>query len=80
VTSVEHDRLTTAESVTDDRAFDRAIRPKTLADYHGQPNVSQQMGVFIEAARRPIGKSSVRCCEDCYTKRITTLSLISRNF
>jgi Holliday junction DNA helicase RuvB len=52
VTSVEHDRLTTAESVTDDRAFDRAIRPKTLADYHGQPNVSQQMGVFIEAARR----------------------------
>ena len=52
MTSVEHDRLTTAESVTDDRAFDRAIRPKTLADDHGQPNVSQQMGVFIEAARR----------------------------
>jgi len=50
--SVEHDRLTTAESVADDRAFDRAIRPKKLADYHGQPSVSQQMGVFIEAARR----------------------------
>jgi len=49
---VEHDRLTTAESVADDRAFDRAIRPKKLADYHGQPSVSQQMGVFIEAARR----------------------------
>jgi len=49
---VEHDRLTTAESVPDDKAFDRAIRPKTLADYHGQPSVSQQMGVFIEAARR----------------------------
>jgi Holliday junction DNA helicase RuvB len=52
VSNVEHDRLTTAESVSDDRAFDRAIRPKTLGDYHGQPNVSQQMGVFIEAARR----------------------------
>ena len=49
---VEHDRLTTAEPVADDKAFDRAIRPKKLADYHGQPAVSQQMGVFIEAARR----------------------------
>jgi len=52
MTSVEHDRLTTAEPVAGDKAFDRAIRPKTLADYHGQPSVSQQMGVFIEAARR----------------------------
>jgi len=49
---VEHDRLTTAEPVAEDKAFDRAIRPKKLADYHGQPSVSQQMGVFIEAARR----------------------------
>ena len=50
--SIEHDRLTSAESAGDDKAFDRAIRPKKLADYHGQPNVSAQMGVFIEAARR----------------------------
>jgi Holliday junction DNA helicase RuvB len=50
--TVEHDRLTTSESVGDDRAFDRAIRPKTLDEYRGQPNVSAQMGVFIEAARR----------------------------
>jgi len=49
---VEHDRLTTAEAAPDDKAFDRAIRPKKLADYHGQPSVSQQMEVFIEAARR----------------------------
>jgi Holliday junction DNA helicase RuvB len=52
MTNVEHDRLTTAESVGEDKAFDRAIRPKTLADYHGQPGVNQQMSVFIEAARR----------------------------
>ena len=52
MSNVEHDRLTTAESVSDDKAFDRAIRPKTLADYHGQPAVNQQMSVFIEAARR----------------------------
>ena len=50
--SIEHDRLTSAESAGDDKAFDRAIRPKKLANYHGQPNVSAQMGVFIEAARR----------------------------
>lgn len=50
--NVEHDRLTTAVSVSDDKAFDRAIRPKTLQDYRGQPSVNQQMGVFIEAARR----------------------------
>ena len=50
--NVEHDRLSTAEAAPEDKAFDRAIRPKKLADYHGQPSVSQQMGVFIEAARR----------------------------
>jgi holliday junction DNA helicase RuvB len=52
MSNVEHDCLTSAESVSDDKAFDRAIRPKTLADYHGQPSVNQQMSVFIEAARR----------------------------
>lgn len=52
MSNVEHDRLTTAESVSDDKTFDRAIRPKTLADYHGQPSVNEQMAVFIEAARR----------------------------
>jgi len=49
---VEHDRLTSAESVSEDKAFDRAIRPKTLEDYHGQPSVNEQMSIFIEAARR----------------------------
>jgi len=49
---IEHDRLTSAEPRADDQAFDRAIRPKALADYVGQPAVKQQMGIFIEAARR----------------------------
>jgi Holliday junction DNA helicase RuvB len=31
--------------------FDRAIRPKALADYVGQPVVKQQMHIFITAAR-----------------------------
>jgi len=50
--SIEHERLTSAESGSDDRAFDRAIRPKTLIEYVGQPGVKQQMSIFIEAARR----------------------------
>ena len=49
---VEHDRLTSAEPAADDRAFDRAFRPRKLEEYVGQPGVKQQMGVFIEAARR----------------------------
>jgi Holliday junction DNA helicase RuvB len=52
MSNVEHDRLTSADAAREDKAFDRAIRPKMLADYRGQPNVSAQMGVFIEAARR----------------------------
>jgi Holliday junction DNA helicase RuvB len=49
---IEHDRLTSAEPGPDDRAFDRAIRPRKLAEYVGQPDVKKQMGIFIEAARR----------------------------
>ena len=52
MSNVEHDRLTSADSVSEDKVFDRAIRPKTLEDYRGQPSVNQQMSVFIEAARR----------------------------
>jgi Holliday junction DNA helicase RuvB len=50
--TIERERLSSAESGTEDRAFDRAIRPKTLQEYVGQPSVKQQMGIFIEASRR----------------------------
>ncbi len=50
--SIEHERLASAEAGSEDRVFDRAIRPKTLVDYIGQASVKQQMGIFIEAARR----------------------------
>lgn len=52
MSGIEHDRLTSAESGSEDKAFDRAIRPQTLAEYVGQPGVKQQMSIFIEAARR----------------------------
>ena len=51
MSNIEHDRLTSAEPREDDRAFDRAIRPKRLADYVGQPSVKKQMDIFITAAR-----------------------------
>ncbi len=35
----------------DETQFDRAIRPRKLEDYIGQPAVREQMALFIEAAR-----------------------------
>ena len=52
MTSIEHDRLTSAAPREEEQAFDRAIRPKRLADYVGQPSVKQQMNIFITAATR----------------------------
>jgi holliday junction DNA helicase RuvB len=49
---IEPDRIVTAGASSEDTALDRAIRPKKLADYVGQPQVTAQMEVFIEAARR----------------------------
>ncbi len=49
--AIEHDRLTSATPREDDKAFDRTIRPKSLADYIGQPKVKEQMSIFITAAR-----------------------------
>ncbi|MSP53300.1 MAG: Holliday junction branch migration DNA helicase RuvB [Gammaproteobacteria bacterium] len=47
---LESDRLITAEN-QDEEVLDKAIRPKTLADYIGQDVVREQMGIFIEAAK-----------------------------
>ncbi len=51
MSAIEHDRLTSATPRDEDRNFDRAIRPRTLAEYVGQPAVRQQMEIFITAAR-----------------------------
>jgi Holliday junction DNA helicase RuvB len=52
MSAIEHDRLTSPDAGSDDKVFDRAIRPKTLADYRGQPDVNKQMRIFIAAARK----------------------------
>jgi len=48
---IEQDRVISAGSQRDDEAYDRAVRPKTLADYVGQPAMKAQMEIFITAAR-----------------------------
>jgi Holliday junction DNA helicase RuvB len=50
--SLEPDRIVTAAAQGDEEAFDRAVRPKRLADYVGQSGVKVQMEIFIEAARK----------------------------
>ena len=49
--SIEHERLTAATPRAEDKAFDRAIRPKILSEFIGQATVKQQMHIFITAAR-----------------------------
>jgi len=48
---IETDRLVTADSHSEDEAIDRAIRPRSLEEYIGQPAVREQMEIFISAAR-----------------------------
>jgi len=48
---IESDRLVTPEGRQNEDALDRAIRPRALADYVGQPAVREQMEIFVAAAR-----------------------------
>ncbi|MFU2114023.1 Holliday junction branch migration DNA helicase RuvB [[Pasteurella] aerogenes] len=48
---IEADRIISATEKLDDEYLDRAIRPKLLADYVGQPQVCEQMEIFIQAAK-----------------------------
>ena len=49
---IQQDRIIAAGEQGEDATYDRAVRPKTLADYAGQPHVRTQMEIFIEAARK----------------------------
>lgn len=48
---IETDRLTTGNLLSDEATVDKAIRPKLLEEYIGQPSVKAQMTLFIDAAR-----------------------------
>ena len=49
---IEQDRVTTATATREDEDLARSVRPQRLDEYIGQTAVKQQMGIFIEAARR----------------------------
>ncbi|QIM62707.1 Holliday junction DNA helicase RuvB [Pasteurellaceae bacterium Orientalotternb1] len=48
---IEADRIISATPKRDEEVIDRAIRPKMLSDYVGQPVVREQMEIFIKAAK-----------------------------
>ena len=48
---IEADRLVSAGTLSEEEVIDRAIRPKLLAEYVGQPVVREQMEIFIKAAQ-----------------------------
>jgi len=48
---IESDRLISGQADPGEDRQDRAIRPARLQDYVGQPTVSEQMEIFVGAAR-----------------------------
>ena len=49
---IETDRIISATTQNTEEQVDRAIRPKTLSDYIGQPKVKAQMDIAFQAARK----------------------------
>ncbi|MBC8519652.1 MAG: Holliday junction branch migration DNA helicase RuvB [Gammaproteobacteria bacterium] len=47
----DHIRTISSVATPDEERLDRAIRPRLLSDYEGQPVVREQMDIFIPAAR-----------------------------
>src|SRR5229473_2453405 len=51
--AIETDRLISAAPVSpQEEAFERSLRPKSLAEYVGQEKIRGQLSIFIEAARK----------------------------
>ena len=49
---IETDRLIAPTAIDREDQLDRAVRPRSLADYVGQPVVREQMEIFIGAAKK----------------------------
>src|SRR3979490_594017 len=51
--AIETDRLLSAAPVSpQEEAFERSLRPKSLAEYVGQEKIRGQLSIFVEAARK----------------------------
>ena len=49
---IEQDRVVAALPTREDEALERTVRPRQMNEFIGQTAVKEQMGIFIEAARR----------------------------
>lgn len=49
---IEQDRIVDGQAQPREEQLDRAVRPKRLAEYIGQPAVKEQMEIFMGAARK----------------------------
>ncbi|MFT6791795.1 MAG: Holliday junction DNA helicase RuvB [Cellvibrionaceae bacterium] len=49
---LQEQRVIASSAAPQEEPQDRAIRPKTMADYIGQPQVREQMEIFIRAAKQ----------------------------
>jgi Holliday junction DNA helicase RuvB len=49
---IERDRIIAGTGGREEEVAERTVRPQTLDDYIGQPNVKNQMSIFIQAARK----------------------------
>src|SRR5437879_5494648 len=51
--AIETDRLISAAPVSpQEEAFERSLRPKSLAEYVGQEKIRGQLSIFVEAAKK----------------------------
>src|SRR4030081_2053892 len=51
--AIETDRLISAAPTSpQEEAFERSLRPKSLAEYVGQEKIRGQLSIFVEAARK----------------------------
>jgi Holliday junction DNA helicase RuvB len=50
--STDEERLLSPAAGSDEDQFDRTLRPRNLAEYVGQEQVKENLGILLEAARR----------------------------
>ena len=48
---MDDERLVTGDLPEEERAFDAALRPKSLAEFVGQERIKEQLGLLIDGAR-----------------------------
>ncbi len=50
--AIEEERLIGADATVEEQRYDRALRPQTLKEYIGQPIATEQLDIFLQAARQ----------------------------